>query len=94
MLADAHETTLTRLISAHSTRFVGAALVLLVVIGAVSPTGAAARDSITLNTPNSAVNNGSQPAVQQLPLPSQMNLEVIVKACTQVKRPRANKSGP
>ena len=62
MLADAHETTLTRLIRAHSTRFVGAALVLLVVIGAVSPTGAAARDSITLNTPNSAVNNGSQPA--------------------------------
>ena len=85
MLADAHETTLTRLIRAHSTCFVGAALVLLVVIGAVSPTGAAARDSIALNTPNSPVNNGSQPAVQQLPLPSQMNLEVIVKACPQVE---------
>ena len=87
MLADADETTLIRLIRVHSTPFVGAALVLLVVIGAVSPAGAAARDSSALNTPNSAVNNGSKTAVQQLPLPPQMNVEVIVKACPQVETP-------
>jgi hypothetical protein len=85
MLADIHKMTLTRFTKAHSTRLTGAALVLLVVIGAVSPTGAAARDSIALNTLNSAVDNSPKRKVLQPSVPPQTYVEVIVKACPQME---------